>query len=658
MAQVVEQAPAPPEAAGRPVAERPARDLPSLLVWAAVLLALLPIVTGTVRAISSDWFPIGDNGVVYARTTDVFTDDSPLLYMWSAGSGWAEEDFNNPGPTLYWIFAVPTTVFGPSGMVVATALLNAAAIVGLALVGLRRGGPLVGVAVVAVAAVLSWSMGSALLVDPWAPNSLLLPTLLYLALAWSVVDRDLLALPFVAGVGSLLLQSNLSYALLAPGLALFAAVVVGLHLWRERRRDAGTWPALRRRVRRVGWATAGVLVVAWTPAVVEQLTAEGTGNLTRIARGMGELPLSVGPERALQLVAGVVALPSWLSRGSFDRVYKLPPSTAAAVAVAVAVAVVLGGLAWLGVRHRDRVAVAGIATAGCALVLAFITTARSPVDGFGELIAYRIRYLWAVAAFAVLAALVAALRRLPQGREPRLGGAAVLVAVTAVAAVANVPAHWVVGGNHEPSYAPAVVRDLRPQLASVDPDQKVLFDFRGDSFNYPFWAYAVIAELTRRDVPLRFHDEHLIRTLGEERRYEGDGNADVLMTVRTGEDAYRVPEGARRIALREGLHREELEELRAVREELIDAFDSGEVHLTPEGERTLARLGDDGAQQDEASAGRRLVEGLHVRTLLLNGFLDLAPAWESRIWIYVDLEDRFDDRTVGVFVRPLGTGGD
>jgi hypothetical protein len=657
MAQLAEQARAPARADAPVPPAAPGRDLSPLLLVVAVLVALVPIVLDTARALDNHWLPVGDNAIVYARTTDVFSADTPLLFMWSAGSTWAEEAFNNPGPAMYWVLAVPTTVFGPPGMAIATALLNGACLVGLAIVGRRRGGPLVGMAAVAVAATLAWTMGSGLLMDPWPPNSLLLVTLLYLALVWSAADGDLTALPWVAGTGTLLLQTNLSYALLAPGLALLAVIALGLHLRRQRRREPEAWPALRQRARRVGWATAAVLVVGWAPTVVEQLTADGTGNLTRIVRGMGELPLSLGPERALRLLAGVVALPSWVSRDSFGAVYDRPPSTAAAVVVAVVVGVVLGGLAWLAARHGDRLAVAGIATATCALALAFVTTARSPVGGLGDLAAYRTRFLWAVVAFAVLVVVVAAARRLPEVPNLGLAEGAVLVAVTAMLAAAGVPTHWVSGGNHEPGYANEVVRELRSQLTGLDLDQTVLFDWRGDSVSYPYWAYGVIADLVRRDVPLKVHDPLLVRTLGEHRRYDGDGDADVLMTVRTGERAHFVPPGARRIALREGLRPAERDELRVLREDLVNAVDNGEVRLTPEAERRLGRLGGDRAQADETPPNRQLLQGRNLQSLLHQGFLDLGPTWEPRIGRYLYLQLLLEDQTIGVFVRPLGSRG-
>ncbi|HZB70702.1 MAG TPA: hypothetical protein VE395_01100 [Acidimicrobiales bacterium] len=651
MAQAAVAVDAPVAGPTSPGAPERASRLPEVLLLVAVLLALLPIATATVRALDHDWFPVGDNSVVYARTTDVFSDDTPLLYMWSSGSDWAEEDFNNPGPMFYWVLAVPTALFGPTGQAVAVALLNAGAIVGIALVARRRGGPLLAVAAVAVAATLGFTLGSSLLYDPWPPNSLVLPSLLYLLLVWCVADGDLVALPLLAGVGSLLLETNLSYAVLAPALALFGVAALVLHLRRERRRDPTAWPALRRRVRRWGLGTAAVLAVCWTPTVVEQLTSEGEGNLTLIARGMGALPIELGPSGALRLMASVTAEPRFWFRGSLLEAYAWPPSEGRAVVESAVVVAVLAGVAWLAARRRDRLAVAGIATAACALVVAFVTVSQSPVDGFGLLSPYRTRFLWPVAAFTTLVVAVALLRRFLRSDRSRTIGIVALVAVTAGVALANLPAHWAPYGTHEPSFAPAVVQDLRRQLAGVGDGQRVRFDWSGDSFNYQFWAAGVIADLAERGVPFTVVDEHLVRTLGEERRSTGDD--DVELTLRTGDRAEDAPEGAQRVALHEGLAPEDQRELRALREQVTRYIDDGNLRLTPEGERGLAALGGREASDEGLDDGERLVRERAVGRLMAQGFLELDDTWEPRVRRYVGLEGFSDDHTVAVFLRPL-----
>ncbi len=645
---------APAAAVPEDGAPRRQSQLPRALLLIAVLLALLPIVTATVRALDHDWFPVGDNSLVYARTTDVFSEDTPLLYLWSTGSRWADEDFNNPGPMLYWVLAGPTAAFGPSGQAVAIALLNGAAIVAIALVARRRGGPLLAVAAVCAAATLCWTLGSSLLYDPWAPNSLALASLLYLLLVWCAADGDLLALPLLAGVGSLLLQTNLSYAVLAPGLGLFALVALLLHLRRERRRDPPAWPALRRRAQRYGLAAVGVLAVCWTPTVIEQLTADGEGNLTRVSKGMGELPLELGPSGALRLLAGVTALPRFWFRGSLLTVYAWPPSLTEAVIGTVAFAVVVAAVTWLAARRRDRQAVAGIATAVCALGIAFVTVTRSPVDGFGLLSPYRTRFLWPVAAFATLVVVVALARRFLHDARSRTIAVGVLTAVTAGVAIANVPAYWAPGGTHEPPFAPGVMRDLRQQLADVGEDERVRFDWEGDSFNYQYWAAGVVADLTDRGVRFTVEDEdvNLVRTLGDHRVTDGDD--DVELTLRTGDRAEDVPEGAQRVALHEGLTPAERAELTDLREQVTRYIDDGRARLTPEGARALTTLGLSGdAANRPLEDGRRLVRERSIAPLLSQGFLDLDDTWERRFQRYVGLEDLSDDRTVAVFARPL-----
>jgi len=226
-----------------------------------------------------------------------------------------------------------------------------------------------------------------------------------------------------------------------------------------------------------------------------------------------------------------------------------------------------------------------------------------------------------------------------------------LLGLTALLAAANLPRRVLPGGTHEPPNAMGVVRELRAQLADVDRDRTLLFDMHGDSDAYPFWAYATIAELVRRDVPLRVKSAVLVRTLGEHRRYRDLGDVDAIMTMRTGEHALHTPNGTRRVALREGLHPEERAELRSLREALVDALDSGEVRLTPEGTRVLTGLG--GGEGEDERVGQVLVDQRHIGTLVSQGFLDLDRRWRQRVGRYLYLEDRSDDRTVAIFVRPV-----
>jgi hypothetical protein len=550
------------------------------------------------------------------------------------------------------VLAVPTRLFGPLGMALGSAALNAVSVVGIAVVARRRAGAVVGAVAVTVAAALSWTMGSTLLHDPWAPNVLMLVTLLFLLLVWSVADGDVVLLPVLAGVASLLVQTNLSYSLLAPVLAVFAVGAMAVRLRGERRRRPGAWPALRRRVRRAGIASAAVLVAVWTPPVIEQLTADDDGNLTRVVRGVGDQPLSLGPMRALRLVAGVTTSPGWL-RGSFERLYGDPPGPTRAVVAALALALLLASVAWMAARRRDRVAVAAVATAAVALVLSYVTTVRSPVDGFGAVNAYRTRYLWPVAAFATLVVAVALVRRFARTARSRIAVAGALVTLTGVLSLANVAWYWPAHATHEPPYARPIVNDLRAQLADhVDPERTVFFNWQGGGDTYEYWASAMLAELADEDVPFEVPPGHLVRTLGEERRGE-PRDADAEMTVLTGARAYDVPAGARRVALSEPLDPAGRRELARLRDQVVRAIDGGDLRLTAEGRKAVATLTGRPVSAFRLGDGRRLVEGDGLEALLVQGFFDFSGHQEAMVRRFVHLQDREDKRTVAVFLRPL-----
>jgi len=330
------------------------------------------------------------------------------------------------------------------------------------------------------------------------------------------------------------------------------------------------------------------------------------------------------------------------------ELYGDPPTLAAARLGALALGAVVVAVGWLAVRRRDRVSVAGLGTAMAALVIAFVTVERSPVDVFGELSPYRTRFLWPVAAMVTLAVGVALLRAVVTGPRAREVAVGVLVLGTGVLALANVPYFMQPYGNHEPPYAVGIVQDLRGQLGELDEDETVFVDWEGDSFNHQYYLSGVIAELARRDIDFEVEATHLLRTFGT--AHELSGDADVRLTVRTGERVFERRRGEERVALHEGLTEAERGELRRLRADVIRYIDEGRLRLTPEAEAALERLDGEGW---EATDGRSLVESADVLNLYGQGFLDLDSTWAPRFARYALLEDRSDDRTAGVFLQPL-----
>jgi hypothetical protein len=223
---------AEPEA-GEP-AEAPARS--GRAVLAVLLVAVnVPIVVATVRALANGWQPVGDNGILLVRARDVGTSHHPLLGSWTSASLSVGENVNNPGPVYFDLLAPWVRLLGPwVGLAVGVMLVNMASST-LAVVVARRVAGLESMLAVGVVVVgLQFAMGSELLFDVWQPNALLLPFLAFLVVAAALACGDRAMLPWAVGVGSLLVQTHLSYAVLVAVLG-----AAGLRTGAGARRSSG-----------------------------------------------------------------------------------------------------------------------------------------------------------------------------------------------------------------------------------------------------------------------------------------------------------------------------------------------------------------------------------------------------------------------------------
>ena len=154
---------------------------------AVVVVAIVPIVVATVRALARGWVAIGDDGLLLLRTQDVATANHPLLGTWTSASLSAGRSINNPGPLWFDALAPFVKVAGPSvGFAVGVMVANIAAVVLAAWAARRVGGELAMVLVTALSAGLAWSMGSELLYDAWQPHAMLLPFWALLILLWAL----------------------------------------------------------------------------------------------------------------------------------------------------------------------------------------------------------------------------------------------------------------------------------------------------------------------------------------------------------------------------------------------------------------------------------------------------------------------------------------
>jgi hypothetical protein len=640
----------------------PVRALDRRLAVVAVVAAVVPIVVAAVRAVHSGWLPVADNGFFELRSRDVFTGNHPLLGTWSSASRSAGVDFNNPGPLLFDWLALPVKLLAPGpGVAFGVAALNCAAIVGIAVFARRRGGALTVVVAMAASAGLAWTMGSELLFDPWQPHSMLLPFLLYLFLAWSLACGDAVALPWAVGVGSLVVETHLSYGLLVPLLGAFG--VVAFVAWRRHRRR----PVIDARVRRILLVALLVGALCWAQPAWEQLTGPGEGNIHRIASNGGRGAAAIGTDLGPRLAAEVLSMPPWWGRSSFaddfvpvvdgprfptsiTRIQGLPTLAKAVGSLATLVAALAA--AWFAVRRSDRTSARALATAALAAAVSVVMACLTPKGEFG-IAAHQLRFLWPVAVFLTFA-LVLTAARFARSPRARTGAVAVMAAATVAFGLANLPTH---NQHVGPSYnADAIpyVRDLQRQMVVLQGRGRLLFDARGVAFGEP-WTAPVMAELDRRGIPFVVDDAGLVRQVGEGRRQ--DGPVDGVLMVRQGEAALDGIPGTERVALVRGLSAAEEQEWSTLRAQIAAFLARGELRLDADGTASAKNdlLPETARQMASATPDADAwLASTEIPLLAQEHLLALDPTWTARFDRYAALQTAREQLTVGLFVGPPG----
>jgi hypothetical protein len=457
------------------------RRWPPLLLTVAALL-VLPAVVAALSLLGRHWYPSADQAFEALRIGDVGGQHTPLVGEPSR-FGWY-----HPGPLLFFLLAPAQRLFGQTGILAGTAALNAAALIGVAVIARRRGGTALLLWTGLLVAALVHTLGPGFLLDPWNPWVALLPFLCFTLLAWSVACGDHVALPWAVGVGSFVVQTHISYALLV--VALLAVVLV----------VAVLGPARRGLVR---WlAVAGVVMVAlWLPPLIQQ-AAGHPGNLGQVARyfihpqytSQQAATVAAGPPVGWSAAYGVMGKqltpPGPWSTGNDVNQFGFAALAAAWPAVLSLLVLIGAGVAAWRRGARDAARLAGVAVV--LAVLGLVATARVT----GILAAYLVRWWWVVALLVWLAigwcvAQAVSVAATPRpaataGRGPdrrrRLAPAAGVVAagcavalvaatvIDALAAPVPFPPQSDTIAHLAPSTAAAVGRNGTNLLEWIDPD--------------------------------------------------------------------------------------------------------------------------------------------------------------------------------------------
>ena len=613
---------------------------PRWIVPLAVAVAALPIVVATVRALADGWLAVGDNANMLIRANDVLTSNHPLLGTWSSASIAIGEDVNHPGPLLFDVLAIPAKLGGSGGVAVGVALLGIASLAGIGWFAARVGGPRLACWCLAGAAALEWTMGSELLHDPWNPHVVLLPFLLVLVLVVAMVRGDRLALPVAIGVASLVVQTHLTYAVLAPALC-----GVGLL-------------ALAHRYRRDAMRTIVVAVVVgclcWVQPLIDQVAGEG--NLAALAGGVGASDDSVGAALGTRLVADVFGTPPWWARPSFEEAFRVPPlqpthvdgepnvaglpsGAVAALTLAAVAGATLGALL-LARRRRDGLATSFVAVAAVATVFVGFAVVTQPLSTIG-ITGHQLRYLWPTAILLTVA--------LAMALAPRRWTLAVPGALVALVSVLALPASGATAGPANDSDVFPIIRSIGQQLDDLDVREPLLYDTRNVRFAEP-WTPAMMVLLTERGIDFQIDEEFWGRQLGDGRK--ADGTARERIYLREGEEAEVVPEGARRVVYVQGITDAEASELRRLMRDIADL----DVSLNEAGRAAHAREPLPYFRDDVVDVAD-MVETGWLSVFVNAGVVAVPDADREDVERYADLWYRRNRLTIALFVEPIDGRG-
>jgi hypothetical protein len=453
-------------------------------VLATGVLAALPVISSTAKAVRAGWVPAGDDGIIATRGWDVLSSHTPLVGQYSeAGLVVHGQVMHSPGPMLYWLLALPARYGSVASLAVTMCAFNTLMIVLCVALARRRGGLVLMFAAALGIALMSQSLPGEAMHDIWNPAAGLFAFLALIFVGWSLACGDYRLLPLGALLVSFVVQTHLMY--LAP-----SAVVLGVGLgglaarWvvarRARRRDAaaehagggGAGRALGGRVWPWSLAAVLVLVLCWTAPAIDQVRSS-PGNLTMIARTVEHRGNTLGGSVGWHaLVRAVGSRPWWLyvPASEWERKYDVR-ATPGAGRTGTAIALLAALVAVLGVgalrRRWDLFAAALIALGLCGVMV--LQVADNPASRLlSETLGYTLWWgselgfwVWLVLFWALWLALVALTRLwiepLVAARIPRGAGAASLVLASAaalgvIAAVGNAVAGQLKPDSHVYEY--------------------------------------------------------------------------------------------------------------------------------------------------------------------------------------------------------------
>ncbi|WP_426571809.1 hypothetical protein [Aquihabitans sp. McL0605] len=393
-----------------------------LVLGVFAAFAVLPI-AAAVLAVHRGWEATGDSALIGLRSRDAWTSHAPLVGQPTTGDGLTGKPSNHPGPIEYWWLGITVRVLGAQlGMAVGAALVNGAALVGIAWLAFRRGGPDLLALTAAALAGMVLTLGAVSLWTPFNSELATYPMLLAVFAAWCVTIGDLRVLPVLAASATVAAQVHVAGAVFVAPLVLVTAVslvLVGRRRPKALRRDAAYL-----------LGAAAIVLVTWLPVLANEL-GSGPSNIGALwATATVDRP-RIGLVFMLErLLAAVAPTPAFLHRAPF-----LADPSALQVLVAAAI---IGGAGSLAL-HLRRAFPRSSAPWLVALVMLPMLTSTWMGSRQPPLSAFRpdaARWLWVVSLAVWVALAWCAWWTAPDRISARTGKAPLYVAAVIVALAA------------------------------------------------------------------------------------------------------------------------------------------------------------------------------------------------------------------------------
>ena len=412
-------------------AARPARPAKGAALAAVLaIVVLVPAIVAAIAIVRPQWYPTGDMAQAELHVRG-FWSHPPLVGAAGRIQNAAGVQGSHPGPLL-WLAMWPIYALGGStstALVVSVVIVHVATAVLALWLALRRGGVTFCLILAVVLALIVHAGGPEQFTEPWNPWMGLLPFLVLILAAWSVLDGEHWAIVLAVAAGTYSVQAHTGYVLVVGVLLTVLGVTLIVRAWRRPAAEPVA-PRSRRWSSTLGWLGVGLLTafVLWIPPLIDQLRRT-PGNLSILKDSFThpDAPYLGAGKVAEVTVVQLNVLGPWLLGPGRDGIDAVAIIGFIAFLALWAVGVLT---AW---RRRASSELHLHAVLGVAALLAIVSISRI----FGVYLEYTVRWVWFITGTVIAASIFSLVRAHPlpdRWRRPAGAGALAVAAVALVVA--------------------------------------------------------------------------------------------------------------------------------------------------------------------------------------------------------------------------------